>query len=127
MNIISSLLAKVSTILMILTIGIWALRAGIEKGRIKKEGRLGRAYERLKRSHQLMGKLLILAALVHGIMSSEKLFSLNWGTACWAAAIIIGITAAFKKEDNEKLWKAVHRAISILAFALMIVHIVTVV
>lgn len=127
MAIISSMLAKISAILMILTIAVWPLKAGEEKEWMKKDGKLTKVYKGLEKSHQILGKILILSALAHGIMSSGKLFSLNSGTACWVMAVVLGIMTAFKKESNEKTWKIFHRSISVIAFALMVVHIVTVI
>ena len=126
MAIISSLLAKIATFCMILSIGIWLLRVLIEKGSIKKNGKLEGFYNKLVDRHTLIGKILVLSALAHGIMSSDKLLSLNLGTICWVLSILLGVSAAFKKDDNEEVWFKAHRALSIITFIVMVVHIVTV-
>ncbi len=126
MAIISSILAKISTIALVFATILWIFRIMVEKGMVKKEGKSKRFYEWLKKRHQAIGEVLILSALVHGIVSSDKLFSLNWGTICWIMCILLGATAAFKNNKNEKNWFMLHRGMSIASFVLMVVHIVSV-
>jgi len=123
-RIISSLLAKASAILLIATTVVWLFRLAVDKGVIKESSKMFQFTKFLQNYHKIMGKLLFICALIHGILSSARLLSLNYGTYSFVAIFALSISCAFHKEDKDKVWKIIHRLISIAAFALFVIHIV---
>jgi uncharacterized membrane protein len=125
-SVISTLLAKIAAIIMILSIALWPLGVCVNKVKIKSATKVYRFYEWNKKYHAIMGKVMILAGVAHGILAPQNILSLNWGTACIVCAVLLGASSAFKKESNEKAWVMAHRILSVIAFAAMVMHIVNV-
>lgn len=126
MNFLNLLLAKVSAILLLATTFVWLLRILVDKGKIKQGSKMYGFTKFLQKYHQIMGKLLLLSAVVHGILSSEKLFSFNFGSLTTAAIFLLALSFAFHKDSNDKAWKIVHRLLSLGTFALFVVHVVSI-
>jgi len=116
--------AWITLILAFLLIVIWALRLINKK---KKIVWVQKANRTLRRHHKLVGILLIGTALIHGIFSSDKLFSLNWGTANWIVSILLGLSWLFRKKFNpRKWWIYVHRTLTVAFAGIFLVHILSV-
>lgn len=124
-EIISTILAKISVIIFIFTLLMWLFRVSSEKNWFKmKNGKS--LHDKLKKPHEIFGKILILTSLVHGILSSEKLLSLNYGTASFVMIFLVGVSCAFKKDSNVNRWRLPHKIIGIVALILLIIHLITV-
>ncbi len=80
----------------------------------------------LRRHHIAMGVALIAAGLVHGLFSSESVFSWNIGTICWFASIILGATWLLRKRLTTKGWMYYHRVLTVAFLGLIIWHVVDV-
>ena len=79
----------------------------------------------LRRHHKLIGILLIAAGAVHGLFSSDTLWSLNLGTVTWIVSILLGISWLLRKKV-KKTWMTVHRLLTVAFVALLVLHIVNV-
>ncbi len=81
----------------------------------------------LRKHHKLIGIILIAIGLIHGIFSSEKLFSINLGTISWLLSILLGVNWMLREKlIHFKGWMFYHR-ILVLAFSLsIIIHVVDV-
>lgn len=118
------ILAWVAVALSFLLIVIWALRL-INKR--KKTAWIQKLNRTLRKHHKLIGILLILTALIHGLLSSESVFSLNWGTANWIVSILLGLSWLLRKKLNlKKWWMYVHRILTVAFVALLVIHIINV-
>lgn len=121
---INILFAWIALILSFFLVIIWLLRVINKKKKIVWIQRTNRA---LRRHHKLVGLLLISTALVHGLFSSDKVFSLNWGTANWVVSILLGLSWLLRKKLNLKnWWMYIHRILTVLFIGLLVVHIVSV-
>ncbi|MCR8745156.1 FMN-binding protein [Romboutsia lituseburensis] len=81
----------------------------------------------MKKTHILMGVLLIVVGMIHGIFSSTGLSSINIGIVCWTVAILLGINWMLRKYFNKpSMWIKYHRILTILFLLTMIFHIVDV-
>lgn len=103
--------------------------------RISKSVKLNRMFHKI---HIPMGVVLIITGLIHGLLagnfmdttlSNAKLgtviFTPNWGTACFAVSILLGISYLCRK-ICKKNWMQIHRILTVCMLILVIVHIVDV-
>lgn len=122
---ISIILAWLCVIFAILT----ALKYVTRKSGRKK---LNRAFSH---SHKIIGVLLIITALIHGIFAGNPvsakitdmtfapvLFTFNWGTACFIAAILLALTYVFRKR-LKKRWMLLHRILTVIFLCLIVIHV----
>ncbi len=117
-------LAWVSVALAVLLIVIWALRLINKKKKIPWIKKLNCA---LRRHHKLIGILLVVTSVVHGILSSDVLLSFNWGTAVVIVAILLGLNWLLRKKlQLKKWWMYIHRSLTAVFVALLVVHVVNV-
>lgn len=81
----------------------------------------------MKKSHILMGIVLIIIGMIHGIFSSVDLFSVNIGTICWIVSILLGMNWMLRKHLNrQSMWIKYHRILTILFLLTMIFHVIDV-
>ncbi len=111
-------------ILVLFLIIIWALRLIIKKRRPQFLCRTNRF---LRRHHKLIGLTLIITGLLHGLLSSERLFSPNLGTATWIVSVLLGMNWLLRKKLSMKNnWMAWHRILTAAFVALIVIHIIDV-
>jgi uncharacterized protein with FMN-binding domain len=79
----------------------------------------------LRRHHKLTGILLIATGAVHGLFSSDTLWSLNLGTVTWLVSILLGISWMLRKK-LKKAWMTAHRLLVAAFTALLVIHILNV-
>lgn len=78
----------------------------------------------LRKHHKLLGIALIATGLIHGLFSSESLFSLNLGTACWVLSLLLGINFMVRKHLKlNKSWIFYHRALTVSFITVLALHI----
>ncbi|MBN1623998.1 MAG: hypothetical protein JW903_06490, partial [Clostridia bacterium] len=81
----------------------------------------------LRKHHKLIGIILIVTALVHGIFSSEKVLSINLGTVSWILSILLGINWMLRKKLIKfKGWMFYHRILVIVFSLSIVIHVVDV-
>jgi len=57
-----------------------------------------------------MGIAFVVVSAIHGFLSSGSILSLNFGTACMAVGLLLGLTYWFRKVYKEKCaWIKPHR------------------
>lgn len=118
------ILAWVAVALAALLIIIWALRLINKKFKI---GWVKKLNCRLRKHHKLIGIMLIVVSVVHGILSSEALLSFNWGTGIVIISILLGLSWMLRKKlQLKKWWMYIHRALSITFAAMLVIHIINV-
>jgi|LGVF01.1.fsa_nt_gb uncharacterized protein with FMN-binding domain len=106
---------------------IWLMRLYIKKHRIKKERDVYRLNRMLRKYHKWTGISFVVIASVHGILSSYKLLSLNFGTLIVVFSILMGITYYLRKKFNKgSSWLSIHRALTLMILILIPVHIIEV-
>lgn len=84
--------------------------------------------------HIPFGTILLITGLLHGILAGNMagteiadiqlasvLFTLNWGTACFIAALLLGLTYAFRKK-LKKAWMPLHRILTVALITLLVLH-----
>ena len=119
---INILFAWFALVLSFLLIVIWLLRVIYKNKKIPWIHKVNRV---LRRRHKIIGLLLIGTALVHGLFSSDRVFSLNWGTANWAVSILLGLSWLLRKKLNlKKWWLYIHRGLTAGFIGLLFVHII---
>lgn len=119
---INIIFAWVALILSFLLIVIWGLRLIYKNKKIKWIFRINRT---LRKHHRLIGILLIAVSLIHGFFSSDDLLSLNLGTAAWVVSILLGLSWLLRKKLHLKMvWMHIHRILTVLFAALVVIHIV---
>lgn len=79
----------------------------------------------LKIPHIVIGFLLIIIGLLHGIFSSQSVFSLNTGTLCFVLCILLALSWLIKNLINKNVsWRKLHVVLAILLALAMIWHVV---
>ncbi len=101
---------------------------------IRKSGdrRLRRVFCRL---HRIVGVLLIVAGVVHGVLAGNPadaslgdvtpapvLFTLNWGTLSLVAAILLAASYVLRKMLRRR-WMTAHRVLTVTLIALVALHV----
>lgn len=118
------ILAWVAVALSFLLVIIWILRLINKKKKIVLIQRLNRT---LRKHHKVIGLFMIFTALIHGLLSSESVFSLNWGTANWVVSILLGLSWLLRKKLNlKKWWMYIHRVLTVAFVSLIVIHIINV-
>lgn len=81
----------------------------------------------LRKYHKWIGAALIVTGLVHGLFSTDKLFSLNWGTANFVFSILLGISWMLKKKlTGKRNWMFFHRILVVLFSLSLVIHVIDV-
>lgn len=118
------ILAWVAVALSFLLIVIWILRPISKKRNIEWVKKLNRT---LRKHHKVIGILLIIVALVHGLLSSESVLSFNWGTASWLVCVLLGLSWLLRKKLNfKKWWMYIHRVLTVAFIVLLLIHLISV-
>jgi len=119
-------LAWISVILTVLLAVIFILRKLLRRSERLKPA-LASLNRFLRRHHKILGLILIVTGLVHGLFSSDTVWSLNWGTVSWIFSILLGLNWLFKKQvSSRKGWMFDHRLLTIAFVAILAIHIVDV-
>lgn len=82
--------------------------------------------KQLRKTHILFGILLVLTGLVHGLNSSDSLFSLNLGTITWVLSILLGINYAVRSLLIKGAWIKIHRVLTVLFLCIIVIHVIDV-
>jgi uncharacterized protein with FMN-binding domain len=89
-----------------------------------------------RKCHIPFGILLIVFGLIHGLLAGNflgaslseisiapVLFTFNWGTACFVAAVLLALTYLFRKK-LKKLWMPLHRILTVILIVLLAIHLI---
>lgn len=126
--IISRILAWVTVIL-----GVFEILRFV--ARISKIKVLNKFFHKI---HISFGLLMIIIGGIHGVLAGNfpdttlddfefapVLFTFNFGTFCYICVILLGLTYLFRKK-MKKQWMILHRILTVILTALLILHIVAV-
>lgn len=81
----------------------------------------------LMKTHFMFGNLAIFFGLVHGLYSSESLFSINLGTIALLIIILLKVSFSLRKVSFiNKLWLKIHQVLSITLIVITILHVIDV-
>lgn len=81
----------------------------------------------LRRHHKILGLVLIATGLLHGLFSSEKVWTLNLGTIAWVLSVLLGLNWLFKKAlPVRKGWMYYHRALTVAFTVILLMHVANV-
>ncbi len=127
-------LARSALILSILLTIILLLRLG---RKIRPETRMGRMLaplfarlapldKWLRSIHIPLGVALVVTGLVHGLLSSESVLSVNLGTVTLVLSVLLGLSFMFRKALKKRGWMVWHRGLTALFVGALVLHIVNV-
>ena len=93
--------AWISVLLAFLLSIIYILRKALKKSNcfkntIKKLNLILRKY------HKHLGVLLVATGLIHGLFSSESIWTFNFGTITWIVTILLGLNWMFREYLKKK-------------------------
>jgi len=121
MLMINVLTAWISVFLAVLLSIVYLLRI-INKGK-KKNLTIARLNKKLRNVHKPMGIAFVVFASIHGFFSSGIILSLNFGSACMAIGILIGLTYWLRKVYKGKLlWIKPHRWLTVVLIMFLGLH-----
>lgn len=118
--------AWISVIFAVLLSVIYGLRiAARNRGKIGEL--LGKLNRRLRKHHKYMGMMLILTGLIHGLFSTQKVWSFNLGTIAWLVSILLGINWMTRKYfGKSRGWIFYHRLLTVMFIATIFWHVIDV-
>lgn len=77
----------------------------------------------MRNTHIYLGVLLIITGFIHGVFSSQDVFTINLGTACWVVSILLGISWAIRKILKKPgSWIKYHRALTVVFILTLGLH-----
>lgn len=94
----------------------------VNKGH-KKHLLISKINKKLRNIHKPMGIAFVIVACIHGYLSSGTILSLNFGTACIAMGILLGLTYWLRKVYRSKLaWVKPHRWLTVVLIVFLGLH-----
>ena len=75
------------------------------------------------RPHTIYGVLLLITSLIHGILAGSGPAMIS-GKIAWLCLLILLVLSFFRGRMQATVWKKLHRRLSILLCALVLIHIV---
>lgn len=118
--------AWIALILAFLTAVVYVTRK-ISNNGIKKNAFAASINQALRKPHKIIGLLLIAAGLIHGLFSSDTVWSLNIGTVCWLVSILLGINWLYRRKLKPcGGWMIYHRILTVVFIGTLVWHIVDV-
>lgn len=119
-------LAWISVLLTVFLSTIYLLRKIIVKSK-GKNTYLVSLDRVLKKHHKLVGIVLVITGLVHGLFSSESVFSFNFGTISWIVSILLGLNWMIRKILlKHKGFPYYHRALTLIFILTIVLHVIQV-
>jgi uncharacterized protein with FMN-binding domain len=116
--------ARINLVLIIALSIIFVLRIAAKKNSGRMQKFLARLNAYLRRYHKFLGILVIFVGLGHGILSSESVWSFNFGTLCWVLTILLAVSWWWRA--RLKKWLAYHRILAILLLTAVFWHVIDV-
>jgi uncharacterized protein with FMN-binding domain len=118
--------AWIATLLAVLLAVVFITRkiAQASAGKSGKAARLNRA---LRKPHIVIGILCVVTGLVHGLASTDTVWSLNVGTVSWVLSLLLGVNFLLRKRlKHIGGWMVYHRILTVLFLASIVWHVVDV-
>ncbi len=119
-NALNLITAYVALLLLALLCVIFVLRIVAKRYDIKWCSRINRS---LRRTHTPLCFAFYAVALAHGVLSSARLFSLNLGSICYLAALLLWIGHALRKKLPLPFLR-LHRLLCALCVCLTLWHLI---
>ena len=121
-NLFNLITAWLSVVLLVLVVVIWIFRIIVQKKLVSKESFIYKANRFLRKYHKYAGIDFLVVALVHGLLSSEELLSLNWGSASFFFILLMSTGYLIKKKMQRKVWLNMHRVLTVTVALTFIIH-----
>ncbi|MBP2627976.1 MAG: putative FMN-binding domain protein [Firmicutes bacterium] len=119
-------LARINFVIVILLSVIYILRKILQKKFNKTEGSISTLNRLLRQYHKAMGVFAIILGLVHGLLSSDDIFTFNLGTYSWLFLVLLGASWYYKSKLQRKGWMYYHRLLAVLFISALVFHIIEV-
>lgn len=121
--ILNYIFAWLAVLLGVVLLSKYLLRKYTQKSQGETRHRLAQINKAWKWPHIILGFILVVIALVHGLNSSEDVLSLNFGTLNWLVTVLFGLTWIFKGYLHKK-WMKMHQFLALFFMLTLVVHIV---
>jgi len=121
-NLFNLITAWTSVVLLIMVIIIWILRVLVQKKIVSKESFIFKANRTLRKYHKITGVAFLIIALIHGLLSSANVISLNMGSICFFFILIMSLSYIIKSRLSRKLWLNIHRVLTIMVALTFAIH-----
>ncbi|MGL5346687.1 MAG: FMN-binding protein [Peptostreptococcaceae bacterium] len=123
LNILFAWIAIISGILLSI---IWLIRIiQLKMNKCPQKDQLIKINKTLRKNHINLGYIFLLSSLIHGMLSSFSILSINYGTITFVIGCIIWHTFV-DKSNLGKIWIKYHRQLTIILVITTIIHIVEV-
>lgn len=118
--------AWISVFLAVMLSIIFVLRK-INAKSSKRNSTIATINTKLRKHHKLIGLLLAFTGLIHGLFSSQSVFSLNLGTVAWIISILLGVNWMLRKYFSKyRGWMFYHRFLTVIFILVIGLHVVDV-
>ncbi|MCE5284582.1 MAG: FMN-binding protein [Pelosinus sp.] len=116
------LFARINLLIVLLLCIIYIFRKLIIKHFAKSDGFIQTQYKFLRKHHKVLGILAIILGLIHGLLSSDEMFSLNLVTVSWVLLILLSFSW-YIRVKIKKEWLYYHRGLAALFVGVLFFHI----
>ena len=114
------LLNKLMILISILLLLLLCILMPLKRSAAAKERPFLRS---ILRPHTIYGVLLLITSLIHGILAGSGPAMIS-GKIAWLCLLILLVLSFFRGRMQAAVWKKLHRRLSILLCALVLIHIV---
>lgn len=120
------LFARINLAIVILLSVIYIIRKIVQKNFNKPGDFIYSLYRFLRKHHIAMGVFAIILGLIHGLLSSDDIFTFNLGTCSWVLLILLGASRYYKSKLKRKGWMYYHRILAVFFISTLFIHVVDV-
>ncbi len=125
-NLFNLITAWASVVLLFAVIVIWVLRILVQKKIVSKDSFIYKTNRFLRKYHKYAGIAFLTVALTHGILSSDELFSINWGSLSFFFIAFMSLLYLIKKKIQRKTWVNIHRVLTLAVILTFTLHLLDV-
>lgn len=119
-------LAWISVFLGIILAAKYIIRVMSQK-QTKNQSKYKKLNLVMKKFHILFGILMIISGFLHGVFSSEKILSFNFGTYTLVLCLAVACVWSFRKLFIKRgVWIKYHRVLTLLLLISIIIHVIDV-
>lgn len=123
--ILDYIFAWIAVFIAVFLLAKYLLRRALQCSEGERRKSLTKVNRYWKWPHIVFGFVLITIGLVHGLSSTVKVLSFNFGTVNWLVTVCFGLTWLFRNRLRSK-WLRFHQVLAVLFLVTLVTHVINV-